>query len=393
MKTKFILLSLLLSFSFYTFAQDTQSYETQQAGYKTAFKRNAAGDNWFIHLGAGAQTFFGDKSGDADMMDRITVAPTISLGKWFSPYWGVRLKGEGYSLHGFENDATIMQHLNYYNVHIDAMWNLANYWGKYSPTKLFNFTPYVGLGFAHRFEMDDNETIPKGWGVGTNAREYHRYSNVLSVNGGIQFGFRLSNRVNLDFDLGAAIVPDYFNRVVRHTENEAIVHATGGLTFKLGKTTFEQVEPMDFALINDLNSKINALRAENDLLSKRPEFCPECPEVKPDVINEVNYVPNVVFFRLDSSKIDANQQVSIYNTAQFMKNTGEKIKVIGYADKGTGTSKYNLGLSEKRAKAVAKELNTKYNIPSENITVEWKGSDEQPYPENNWNRVVIMSAQ
>ena len=46
-----------------------------------------------------------------------------------------------------------------------------------------------------------------------------------------------------------------------------------------------------------------------------------------------------------------------------------------------------------RSKAVAKELTAKYNIPTENIVVEWKGSDEQPYPENNWNRVVIMSAQ
>lgn len=393
MKTKIFLFSLLLSFSLYTFAQEAQT-EFQTAGYKTAFKRNAAGDNWFIHLGAGAQAFFGDHSGDADMMDRITVAPTVSIGKWFSPYWGVRVKGQGYSLHGFENDASIMQHLNYYNVHLDAMWNLSNYWGKYSPTKVFNFTPYVGLGFAHRFEMDETQTVPKTTGVAVNARDYYRYSNTISVNGGIQFGFRLSNRINLDFDLGAAVVPDYFNRIVQKAENEAIVHATGGLTFKLGKTTWESVEPMDYALINDLNSKINALRAENDLLSKRPVSCPECPQVGPaTVVNEINYVPNVVFFRLNSSKIDANQQISIYNTAEFMKNTGEKIKVIGYADKGTGTSSYNLQISERRAKAVAKELTTKYNIPSQNITVEWKGSGEQPYPENNWNRVVIMSAQ
>jgi hypothetical protein len=35
----------------------------------------------------------------------------------------------------------------------------------------------------------------------------------------------------------------------------------------------------------------------------------------------------------------------------------------------------------------------KYNIPSNMISVEWKGSDVQPFGENNWNRVVIMSAQ
>ena len=76
-----------------------------------------------------------------------------------------------------------------------------------------------------------------------------------------------------------------------------------------------------------------------------------------------------------------------------MKKNNAPIKVIGYADKKTGTSKYNFGLSEKRARAVAKELIEKYGVSSDQITIEWRGSDEQPYAENNWNRVVIMSAK
>lgn len=394
MKTKILLFSVLLSFSCYIFAQETaQPYQSNEAGYKTAFKHSGAGENWFINIGGGAQTIFGDNDADAEFMDRMTWIANLSVGKWFSPYWGVRIKGQGGPLHGFEEDAKIMQHLTYYNVHMDAMWNLANYWGVYSPTKVFNFTPYIGLGFVHRFQMDDEATVPNTFNKSSNAGDYHRYSNALSVNTGIQFGFRLSNRVNLDFDLGVALVPDYFDRIVSRAENEAIVSATGGLTFKLGKTDFDVVEPIDYALIDDLNSKINSLRAENANLSKRPVSCPECPQVAPAVVNEINYVPNVVFFRLNSSKIDANQQISIYNTAEFMKNTGEKIKVVGYADKDTGTSTYNYGLSEKRARAVAKELTSKYNIPTEKIEIEWKGSNEQPYPKNNWNRVVIMSAQ
>jgi len=395
MKTKILFISVLLCFSGYILAQENfQPYQSNEAGYKTSFKHSGAGENWFLHIGAGAQTIFGDRDTDADMADRITLMPTMWLGKWFSPYWGVRLKGQGGALHGFEEDGAYMQHLKYYNVHLDAMWNLANYWGVYSPTKVFNFTPYVGLGFGHRFQMDEDTKRPIGPGVyGHSDTDYQRYSNVLTVNTGIQFGFRLSNRVNLDFDLGMAVVPDYFDRVSHRAENEAIVSATGGLTFKLGKTDFDAVEPMDYALIGDLNNTINALRAENANLSKRPVSCPECPQIAPAIVNEINYVPNVVFFRLNSSKIDANQQISIYNTAEFMKNTGEKIKVIGYADKDTGTSSYNYGLSEKRARTVAKELTTKYSIPSEKIVIEWKGSNEQPYPQNNWNRVVIMSAQ
>ena len=172
--------------------------------------------------------------------------------------------------------------------------------------------------------------------------------------------------------------------------SDGIVQLSAGLTFKLGKTDFEVLQPMDYALLNDLNGQINSLRAENDQLSKRPVSCPECEEVvATEVVN--NYVDNIVYFRINSAKIDKNQQINIYNTAQFMKNNGTAIKVIGYADKDTGSAEYNMALSEKRAKAVAKELMDKYGISSNQITVEWKGSDVQPYGTNNWNRVAIMS--
>lgn len=395
MKTKILLLSLLVGFSTCIYAQQTQVYESQLPGYKTPFKRNNAGDNWFINLSGGAQVYNLDESyKGVDFANRITFIPAISVGKWFSPYWGVRLKGQGLSVNSYHNDnvngSFAKQGNDYFNVHIDAMWNLANYWGVYSPAKLFNFTPYVGLGWARRFKpAGDNAPASSGL-------RYLNSSDALSVNGGIQFGFRLSNRVNLDFDLGMAHFGDYFDGRDQKGENDNIVHAMGGFTFSLGRTTFEAVEPMNYALIEGLNGRINSLRKENEELLKRPASCPECPEAvvpAPIIKNEINYVPNVVFFRLNSSKVDVNQLISVYNTASFIKETGEKIKVIGYADKDTGTSKYNLELSEKRAKAVAKELTTKYNVPSEKIVVEWKGSDEQPYKENNWNRVVIMSAQ
>jgi len=402
MKTKIFLLSLLMGFSTQIFAQETQ--ENQLPGYRTAFVRNKAGDNWFINLSAGGQLYNGfDKVGNVKLTDRVALLPAVAIGKWFSPYWGARLKAQGWDAHGF-NDAvpTWMQHIKYYNVHLDAMWNLSNYWGKYSPTKLFNFTPYVGLGFAHRFALTGTEAAKNAAPAallrsGRAGLDFTRESNALSVNPGLQFGFRLSNRVNLDFDLGATILGDYFERVRFRPDNDVILHAMGGFTFKLGKTTFDVVEPMNNALIDELNGKINALRNENDQLRKRPVSCPQCPPPAAPAqvektVNAINYVPNVVFFRINSAQVDANQQINIYNTAKFMKDTSSKITVIGYADKATGSSKYNLALSEKRAKAVAKELTTKYNIPSNNITVEWKGSDVQPYSQNEWNRVVIMSS-
>jgi outer membrane protein OmpA-like peptidoglycan-associated protein len=133
------------------------------------------------------------------------------------------------------------------------------------------------------------------------------------------------------------------------------------------------------------------LRAQNDELSKRPKSCPECPKV--ETVKQVDTrenLNNVVFFRLNSSVIDVNQEGNIFNTSEYAKKYNLPIKVVGFADKKTGTADYNQGLSERRARAVAKRLTEKYGISSEKISIEWKGDTQQPYEINNWNRVVIM---
>lgn len=383
MKVRFLLFSLFLSFSFCTLIY------AQKVFYKSG-----SGDNWFMHFGVGAQMCMGESDQEANFKDRLSVMPTLSVGKWISPYVGIQLKGQGGSLHGYENEGRFRQKDKYYNLQLDALWDLTSQLGGYSASRIFHVSPYAGLGFAHRFQLAEGEIIPEVVGVQSN---YKDCANALSVNGGVKMGFNLSNRISLDIDLGASIVPDYFNRIVRGSEYETVLFATGGITYKLGNVGFDPVEPMDPALIGELNNKVNLLRKSNEKLSaqlaERPETCPDCPPVAPEipVMTEINYLPNVVFFRINSSEVDTEQQVSVFNTAEFVKENGGKVKVVGYADKDTGSQLFNLKLSEKRAKAVAHELISTYNVSSQNISIEWRGTDEQPYKVNNWNRVVVMT--
>jgi len=174
-------------------------------------------------------------------------------------------------------------------------------------------------------------------------------------------------------------------------EYDSMLTGTAGIKFGLGgKQDFTPAELMDYNLINDLNSQINRLRAENEELRLRPESCPECPEVQTGTAETV-YVPNVVFFRINSSTIDKGQQVSVYNTAEYLKaNENAKVNIIAYADRQTGTPEYNFALSERRARAVADALTSEYGISSDRISIDWKGDTEQPYAENDWNRVAIF---
>ena len=380
MKVKAILLALLSGFVFSAAAQEYQpqvGFSTEK-GYKTNFKKNKAGDNWFISIAGGASMLFGDENGNANFGDRLNFAPQFSFGKWFNPYLGFRTQLNGGVIHGFEGrNAEVMQHNKYMAAHIDFLWDVTNFWAPYNEKKVFRLIPWVGLGYAQRFKT-------------TESVERSRTESP-TLNAGILTAFRLSNRVDLNVELQGSLLNEQFNRVSMHHLCDGLVQLSAGLTFKLGKTNFEVLEPMDYDLLNDLNGQINRLRAENDELSKRPVSCPECKETVEEIVN--NVVDNVVFFRLNSSKIDKNQQINIYNTAEFIKANNTSIKVIGFADKKTGKADYNMQLSEKRAKAVAKELIDKYGISSSQITVEWKGCEEQPYSENSWNRVVIMRAE
>ena len=99
-----------------------------------------------------------------------------------------------------------------------------------------------------------------------------------------------------------------------------------------------------------------------------------------------------VRFLINSDEILPTEEVNIFNMAEWLKaNPKENVTIVGYADKDTGTSEYNMELSKKRADAVANALVEKYGISKDRLTVKYDGSNEQPYSTNDWNRIVIFT--
>ena len=380
--------SLLLCLALASLSMTAQESGTSRdAGRKATFARNGFGDNWFIGAGAGASVYFGPEDQHASFLDRMTVNPTVFVGKWFNPYLGGRLAFQGGKIHSFSgNEAQNMYSMSHMNAHVDFMFNATNYFCNYKEDRFYNFIPTVGIGY------DRSANRMKDFFK-------HRQFNGPTFNASLLNTFRINERLSAYVEVGGFIVENRFDRGPKNGNSHwnGIMNGNAGLILKVGKVGFNEAVLMDEGLIRDLNDQINKLRNENDQLRKRPVSCPptvQCPTVdEPKVINEA-YVPNVVFFRLNNANIDANQQISIYNTAEYLKaNPDAKVKIVGYADKQTGTAAYNLKLSEKRAKNVAKVLIEKYGISSSRVSTEWKGSSEQPYKENAWNRVVIFFAE
>ena len=100
MNKKLTLLAVAAAFSFSAQAQSqSSSEEVRLPGYRTTFEANKFWHNWFVSANFGANSFWGENSGDAKFKSTITFMPQIAVGKMFNPWLGVRLQGGGGSLH------------------------------------------------------------------------------------------------------------------------------------------------------------------------------------------------------------------------------------------------------------------------------------------------------
>ena len=400
MKAKVLMLALMGSFALSLGAQAQQEVATpNKSGHKTVFNRDRGCDHWFLEIQGGVGMLpFGEANNKASLTDRIYPIVQLGLGQWHEPWFATRVQLGGWNMKGFAMDVagTNQAYNNLFAVaHYDFMFDVVNYFAKYNAKRVFHFVPYVGLGAGYKHHTttggafgDVFDATKRVAGATTND-----FGGV--VDAGVIFKFRLGRRV--DLNLEAQMLATKTNMMGTSWKKQGadlMAFATAGLGFNLGKPEWDVLTPMDWALVNDLNGQINNLRAENAELAKRPAYCPECPEVEPSQTTEVKtVVSNVVYFRIASAKIDQNQYINIYNTARYALENNSKIYVVGYADEATGNPNINMTLSERRAKAVAKALVEKYGVSEDMIEVDFKGDTVQPYETNEWNRVVIMTAE
>lgn len=364
------------------FSQEIEG-KSKEASRKTTFIKNGFWDNWFIGAGAQANVYFGDHDASAKFMDRVTVAPNFQVGTWFNPYYGARLKVAGITnLHTFNNDAAQMGRTKYLTTELNFMWNVTDYLMNYSSSRVYSFIPYVGAGWA------------RGWDYKNIPSTDDKTVNSMTVDLGIINQFRFSDRLALQIELSAkALRDDFDKRQETKHRFDILGSASASLVYTLGKSTFSEAVLRDQAEIDMLNNKINDQRAEIQRLANQPAPKPEVVEVvKTQVVNKGNEpVNNVVLFRINQTKIDPQQEVNVYNVAQYLKdNPDMKVRIVGYTDKATGTAAINEKLSRERAQNVADAMTGKYGIAKDRVIVDWKGQTEPPFDVIEWNRAVIM---
>lgn len=356
----------------------------QEAGAQAPVAHNEAyakstNANWFLTFQGGASAMFLKQNADESLSKRLSFTPSLSIGKWHSPYYATRLKIVGGEATTFNGAQTKFKHENYFvGGHYDFMFDVVNYFSRYREDRVFHLIPYVGLGYEYKFDSSEN------------------FDNVhaLTANAGLQLAFHLSKRVDFVLEGEATYNGIKLTRTADNPYYNALrVGVSAGLNFHIGKTGFVPVKPMDEAAVANLQGQINRLRAENAELSKRPVSCPDVttPLTDASATTARMLAEKSILFKLGQTKVSDDQLITIFDAAEFVKNYDGELVVTGYSQKAETRF---AGLAEKRAKAVAKILSERYGVAEEKISVEWKEASEAPFDAKNaWNRVVVIRSK
>lgn len=347
-------------------------------------------DNWFIQLGAGMDVTLMENYFPGGSKGRpITAAYGVGFGKWMSPYLGWRIAFQGGSIH-FKNGN--FNKFRYVNANFDLMWDMFNSFSV-NTKRFFSVVPFVGLGGTYAWDFRG-----EGYNIRKDGKGYKHNSWTLPVSAGIQLRMRLSSVVDFFAEGRAQFYGDNFNNTAYGDPIDINFTVMGGFSFNIGGSSFKSYNPCDYVgYINSLNNQVNDLRGAlattaAALAAAEAQLpCPEAPAAAPA---PAATLMSTVRFPINSAVISSMEEVNVYDAAQWMKaNPDQKVVICGYADKDTGTSQYNMALSKRRAEAVRDQLVNKYGINPDRLSIQAEGSNVQPYPTNDWNRIVIFTGK
>jgi outer membrane protein OmpA-like peptidoglycan-associated protein len=392
MKSKLILFVLAMTVALSATAQD------KYVGEK-------ATDNIFLSLGIGATASMYNEGG-IDIGDAIAPHLTLSVGKWFTPTWAVRLQGglwqdklntgwrdSGPVVSGVELPGAKQAYgITTGRIRLDGLFNLTNAILGYNPDRLVTLSVFAGPGFtiANSFTQVEVKKESNKWSKTHSNQQMRAYVNASA---GLQAKFNVSTDWDIDVEARGELSPSYYGTLAPSVTTGSL-YLTVGATYTFGGKNFVRCgESVDVAAINnDVNryrQELSEARAEVE--RQRAALAAAKPTtIEVEVIKEIAVPgPRAIFFALGSSKVDDFNLENIKLAAQVIKaNPGKKYTVTGYADSGSGSAATNERIAKKRVQAVYDALIAQ-GVSADQLVMSSSLSN-LPYATDKLNRVVIL---
>lgn len=353
---------------------------------KYSVATNSFWSNWFIQVGGNWNAWYSGEEHGLDLAKspikkfRANPGAAFAIGKWFTPGLGLRTKVQGIWGKTVTDGNNAGNGNKYWVLDEHIMFNLSNLLMGYNENRVWNLVPFVGGGVGRTmthnlYAMNLSAGIQSTWKV----------SKLLNIY--LEGGW---NRFEGDID-GNELVTRPNRGWDSHDNN---LYAEVGLTFNLGKATWNKVPDVDALKaqyqneIDGLRNQLNDANAENDRLRNMLANQPKAET--PAAVKEFVQTPISVFFNLNKTKIASQKDlVNVQALAKYAKENNSKLLVNGYADSATGKPAHNQWLSEERAKTVAGELQ-KMGIDSSNITTKGNGGVDELSPISFNRRATVQ---
>ena len=375
MKKFFLILSSALVLGFSAFAQDE-------------FDKT-----WFLEIKGGA----GHTVGETAFTKLISPAASVSLGYQFTPVFGLR--GD---ISGIQGKGAVLNQpykFNYAQGALDATFDIANLLCGY---KVRTVNPYLfaGIGAAFEFKNDEANALAASFPA-----ENYLWDGKQIVPAG-RLGAGLNFRINEGFSIMAELAENAFTDKFNSKVGDKLDHqinALVGVRFNLGASkraaeraaAIAAAEAAAKAAAEKAAAEAAAKAAAEKAAAEKAAAEKAAAEAAAKAAAEkaareaARISTQNVYFLIDKSDIRESEAVKIDQIITLMKTYPEaQLTVTGYADKDTGTAKRNMTLSQERAEGVAQAI-IDAGIAKDRITVEYRGSEVNPYPTPEENRVAV----
>lgn len=279
-----------------------------------------------------------------------------------------------------------------------------------------SFSYNVALGLDRYFKLNNVTNLMPylgvrgGYAYGQNQKAYDEpyamgktVAETFNIRGAVAFG--LDYYILPGFYLGAQIEPfaytynrtsqrvqDGMETMRANSHNFSFMAApTIKIGLKLGKSNSGKNAYGDNS--DELNRITNELRAIRENQPKEVihvdtvRVTEDCPPAAKEALR------SHVTFTIGSSRVTELEEMNVMAIAEYLqKNPNAKAVIYGYADNGTGNDEINHRLAKQRADAVSQLLTGKYGVSSSRVQVNSMQNREQAFTINNWNRVVVVTA-
>ncbi len=362
------------------------------AAQKYSVATNSFWSNWFVQAGVDWNAWYSGEEHCHGLnkspfwKNRSNAGFSVGVGKWFTPGIGLRTKFQGIwgkTVYSCDENGDNVQYgtsNKYWILNEHVMFNLSNLFCGYNENRVWNIIPFIGAGVGRTMTYD--------W-----------YSMGLSV--GLQSTWKVSKKVNIYLEAGwnrlEGDIDGGFNYSLSNRgwdSHDNNIYAELGLTFNLGKSTWDKVPDVDAlnalhqSELDALNAKLNDANAENDRLKNLLEN--QKPVETPAAVKEFVTTPVSVFFDINKTNVASQYDlVNVKALAKYAIENNSKLLVSGYADKATGNEEINQKLSLGRAETVAGEL-VKMGVNKSNIETVGKGGVDDMSPISFNRRATVQ---